>query len=68
MIICALDFRHVINKYKQTKFSVVLEILLETAGHDSKPIVCGKPQFGKKMGYYHCIHELLQNLTIFSTE
>jgi hypothetical protein len=68
MIICALDFRHVINKYKQTKFSVVVDILLETVGHDSRPIVCGKPQFGKKMGYYHCIHELLQNLTIFSTE
>ncbi len=27
MIVCRLDVRHVINKYKQTKFSVVVDIL-----------------------------------------
>ena len=68
MIICTLDFRHVINKYKQTKFSVVVGHISGNFGQDNKPIVCEKPSFGKKWGYYQCIHELLQNLTIFSTE
>jgi len=39
-----------INKYKQTKLSVVVDILTEPHGYYNKPIVCWEPSFGKKAG------------------
>ena len=48
MIICALDFRHVINKYKQTKFPVVVDILLETVWRGSQAVRLWKTAVWKK--------------------
>jgi len=66
MVVCRLDFRHVMNKYKQTKLLVVCYIL--PGSRLRQPGRLTKRVFWKKKRQYHRIHELLLNLTIFSTE